>query len=576
MNSYDFHSHQNKITKVNGKAQSFLEGKKPQENLKVKASEALYAGIFNHSAESIFLVNVQGKEQFTYAAVNPAYERAAQKSQTELIGKKPEAVFPQKLARHFVERYQACLAAASVLKYDETLELRQGKRTWRTILVPIRDASGKIIQLQGSSRDITAEKQAQEQEFRHNQSQNLLTSLILRIRQSLDIDDILQTTVTEIQHTFKADRVVFMQLMGNYSLQVIHEAVIPELPIMKNVVIEAEHGKFFPWENYAHGDINACGDVYETVLPPWLEKFSHQYQIRANLVVPIVLNLQREEEAATVWGLVCVHNCYQPRRWLDWEMKLLEQLASQISIAVYQARLLEQEINNRKALARSNAELEKFAYIASHDLQEPLNTINSYGELLQRRYQGKLDAKADRFLHHIVSSSRHMQSMIKDLLVYSRMGNGQDNFKVVDCHQIIRQAIANLQQKIEETQAIISYNFLPEIMADPVQLEQLWQNLISNALKYRSANKPEIYISAFSQGSSWCFSIQDNGIGIKPEYRQRIFQIFQRLHTQEEYPGTGIGLAVCQKIVEHHGGKIWVESAEGKGSTFYFTLRENN
>ena len=169
-----------------------------------------------------------------------------------------------------------------------------------------------------------------------------------------------------------------------------------------------------------------------------------------------------------------------------------------------------------------------------------------------------------------------MQSMIKDLLVYSRMGNGQDNFKVVDCQQIIRQAIANLQQKIEETQAIISYNFLPEIMADPVQLEQLWQNLISNALKYRSANKPEIYIRAVNQGDSWCFSIQDNGIGIKPEYSQRIFQIFQRLHTQEEYPGTGIGLAVCQKIVEHHGGKIWVESAEGRGSIFYFTLRENS
>ena len=576
MNSYDFHSHQDKITKVNGKAQSFLEGNNTKEHLKVKASEALYAGIFNHSAESIFLVNVQGKEEFTYAAVNPAYERAAQKSQTELIGKKPETVFPKKIAQHFVERYQACLAAASVLKYDETLELRQGKRTWRTILVPIRNASGKIIQLQGSSRDITAEKQAQEQDFRHNQSRNLLTSLILRIRQSLDIDEILQTTVTEIQHTFKADRVVFMQLMGNYSLEVIHEAVISELPIMKNVVIEAEHGKFFPWEHYAHGDINACGDVYETPLPPWLEKFSHQYQIRANLVVPIVLNVQREEEAAMVWGLVCVHNCYQTRRWLDWEIKLLEQLASQISIAIYQARLLEQEINNRKALARSNAELEKFAYIASHDLQEPLNTIHSYGQLLHRRYQGKLDAKADRFLHHIVSSSRHMQSMIKDLLVYSRMGNGQDNFKVVDCQQIIRQAIANLQQKIEETQAIISYSFLPEIMADPVQLEQLWQNLISNALKYRSANKPEIYIRAVNQGDSWCFSIQDNGIGIKPEYSQRIFQIFQRLHTQEEYPGTGIGLAVCQKIVEHHGGKIWVESAEGRGSIFYFTLRENS
>lgn len=245
--------------------------------------------------------------------------------------------------------------------------------------------------------------------------------------------------------------------------------------------------------------------------------------------------------------------------------------------------VLQQEISNRQRaesallksnqeLARSNAELEQFAYVASHDLQAPLATIASYAQLLEKRYKDQLDSKASKFIDNIVHGCTRMQTLIDDLLEYSRVGRSRKPFQLTDCNHAVEQALANLQGAIRETQAVVTYSELPAVMGDISQLVQLFQNLVGNSIKYRHDAPPVVHITACKQEKDWLFSVSDNGIGIATQHQARIFQIFQRLHTQKEYSGTGIGLAICQKIVERHGGYIWVESKPGQGSTFYFTV----
>ncbi|MDY6964711.1 MAG: PAS domain S-box protein [Halobacteriota archaeon] len=223
-------------------------------------------------------------------------------------------------------------------------------------------------------------------------------------------------------------------------------------------------------------------------------------------------------------------------------------------------------------LERSNKELEQFAYVASHDLQEPLRMVSSYMQLLSRRYKGKLDSDADEFIHFAVDGATRMQRMINDLLTYSRVGTRGRPFEETDCEAVIGSALINLEVRVEESGAVVTHDPLPTIMADDVQFVQLLQNLISNAVKYNDKETPTVHLRAEERDGEWLFSVKDNGIGIDPEYKDQVFQIFRRLQTKEEYEGSGIGLSVCRKIVERHGGRIWLESKSGEGTTFYFTI----
>ncbi len=244
---------------------------------------------------------------------------------------------------------------------------------------------------------------------------------------------------------------------------------------------------------------------------------------------------------------------------------------------------LEREVTERKQaeerlkrtledLARSNRELEQFAYVASHDLQEPLRMVASFTQLLAKRYQGKLDADADDFIGYAVEGANRMQKLIQDLLSYSRLGTQGKEFQPTNCETVLDKALENLQAAIEETGAVITHDPLPTVMADEAQLLQLFQNLLSNAIKFHGEESPRVHVSAEEKDGNWVFSVKDNGIGMDPKYFELVFVIFQRLQARDEYPGTGIGLAITKRIVHRHGGKIWAESEPGKGSTFFFTI----
>jgi PAS domain S-box-containing protein len=223
-------------------------------------------------------------------------------------------------------------------------------------------------------------------------------------------------------------------------------------------------------------------------------------------------------------------------------------------------------------LERSNENLERFAYAASHDLSEPLRMVRGFVSLLETRYQGQLDSDADEFIRYIVDGVERMQALIRDLLAYSRVGRAELQVVAVDMGELVKRALEALTKALEETGGHVGVGALPTVQADATQLVQVVQNLVGNALKFTGAEPPVVRVSAERDDEAWRFAVADNGIGIEPEYAERVFEVFQRLHGPDDYPGTGIGLALCRIIVERHGGRIWVESAPGAGSTFLFTI----
>ncbi|MDH3584456.1 MAG: ATP-binding protein, partial [Phycisphaerae bacterium] len=232
----------------------------------------------------------------------------------------------------------------------------------------------------------------------------------------------------------------------------------------------------------------------------------------------------------------------------------------------------EQLARSNEALASSNQDLQQFAYVASHDLQEPLRMVSSYCQLLEKRYKGRLDEQADEYIHYAVDGAQRMQQLINDLLVFSRVESRAKPFQPSELRQAVEIALANLRSSVEESGADIRCGPLPRVMGDRSQLAQLFQNLIGNALKFQGEERAIVEVEAARSGREWVICVRDNGIGIPDEQRDRIFDLFRRLHARTEYPGTGIGLAVCKKVVERHQGRLWVESDVDEGSRFYFSL----
>ncbi|MBI5096658.1 MAG: hypothetical protein HZB32_03260 [Nitrospirae bacterium] len=260
-----------------------------------------------------------------------------------------------------------------------------------------------------------------------------------------------------------------------------------------------------------------------------------------------------------------------PRKEDERLIGLIATIAAQLG-TVFQRKQAEEGLKQYAAeLEKSNKELQNFAYVTSHDLQEPLRMISSYLQLIERRYKERLDEDGHQFIAYAVDGASRLQTMINGLLSYSRVRTQGKPFGPADCESILEQTLINLKVAIEESHAVITHDPLPTVTADGSQLISLFQNLIINAIKFRGDKPPAIHVSALQTDKDWVFSVRDNGIGIAPEYHERIFAIFQRLHGMD-YPGIGIGLSICRRIAERHGGRLWVESMPGTGSTFYFTI----
>lgn len=300
-------------------------------------------------------------------------------------------------------------------------------------------------------------------------------------------------------------------------------------------------------------------------LPQWSGMEALALLRRENLDVPLIVvtgNLGEEK------AVECVK-----RGATDCVLKdHLARLPTSVRRALEEKRLRKQRRQSEQELARSNAELEQFAYVASHDLQEPLRMIANYTQLLAERYRGRLDEQADKYIAYSVDGATRMQALIQDLLKFSRLGKGDIETRTTDCRAVVEQAVKNLQAAILESGAAVNWNGLPVVMGDAGQLTQVFQNLIANAIKFHGADTPMIQIDSEQREHDWVLSVSDNGIGIPSESWQDVFVIFRRLHTRTEYAGNGVGLSICKKIIERHGGKIWIEAQAKPGCHFKFTL----
>jgi signal transduction histidine kinase len=307
-------------------------------------------------------------------------------------------------------------------------------------------------------------------------------------------------------------------------------------------------------------------------LPQWEGMAAVEVLRREGVDIPVIL-------VSGALGDITAVECIK-RGATDYVLKDgLARLPEAIRRALQEKRVLrlrreaEDELARKaEELTRSNADLEQFAYIASHDLQEPLRMVAAYTQLISERYRGKLDENADKFIGYACEGALRMQTLIQDLLAFSRVGRVGVTAVAVNCESAMADVLLTLVPAIRESGATVTHSILPVVWADPSQMTQVFQNLIGNALKFRGTDPPVVCVQAEKAGQDWLFSVSDNGIGIPPESAENIFVVFQRLHTRAEYSGNGIGLAVCKKIVERNGGKIWVEATPGGGSTFKFTL----
>ncbi|RJX28646.1 MAG: hybrid sensor histidine kinase/response regulator [Desulfurivibrio sp.] len=339
---------------------------------------------------------------------------------------------------------------------------------------------------------------------------------------------------------------------------IISDYVLPRFSGLAALHILKQSGRDLPF-------IVISGNIGEDIAVGAMKAGAHDYILKGNLtrLVPAV---DRELREAVVRR--------ERRQAQEALQRSYGELEQRVRERTEELRASKRELERLVGeLERSNQELEQFAYVASHDLQEPLRVVSSFMDLLERRFQHQLDDKARLYIQYAQAGSERMSQLISDLLKFSRVRRGSWEPEPVDLHELFRQIVADCRTVIQETGAVITCEPLPVVQGEPAQLCQLLQNLLLNAVKFRRPDViPEVHISASRQDRHWLLAVRDNGIGIAPEQHQRIFVIFQRLHSREKYDGTGIGLAICQRVVDFHGGRIWVESEPGRGSTFLFNL----
>jgi PAS domain S-box-containing protein len=493
----------------------------------------------------------------TISDVNEATIRATGRSRHELIGTDFSTYFTE--PRRAKAGYETAFRTGSVTDYELELRHRDGHVTPVLYNAAVyRDRAGGIAGVFAAARDVTERKRAEEAMRRAGAYNRSL------IEASLD---------------------PLVTINPDGTISDVNEATIRATGVQRKELVGTRFSEYFM-------DPDRAKAGYETVFREGtVTDYALELRHRDGHVTPVLYNAAVfRDEAGGVAGIFAAARDVTERKRAEDALlaaynELDDRVKERTADLVEANRSLEREIAEHRAtsaalkqrsreLARSNEELQQFAYIASHDLQEPLRAISGFTELLERRYSGQLDEKADRYINFIVDGTNQMQRVIQDLLAYSRVQTKAHGFGLIDANQAVEQALRNLQVSIRDRGAVVSIDGrLPECYADGIQITQVFQNLIANALKFqRPGATPEIRISAEREGGAWRFRVADNGIGIDARHLDRIFMLFQRLHAKGEYEGTGIGLAICKRIVERHGGTIAVQSTPGAGSTFSFTI----
>ncbi|OUC15424.1 MAG: hypothetical protein B0A82_06725 [Alkalinema sp. CACIAM 70d] len=408
----------------------------------------------------------------------------------------------------------------------------------------------------------------------------LLASVLQRIRSSLELDQILTTIVEEVRAFLQADRVVVFQVFADGTSKATAESVGESWRSIFEVTFPPEAFPQSCYDSYLNGRITRICDREQAEIVDCMRGFMATFEVQAWLSIPIILGDR-------LWGLVLAHQCSEPRQWQDWEVSFMRQLARQLEIPLEQAELyrcLQVELEERKKaeaelrelterLERSNQELESFAYVSSHDLQEPLRKIQAFGDRLNSRSRHLLDDKSQDYLQRMLNAANRAQVLIDNLLTFARVTTKNQPFTAVNLREVINGVLSDLEIRIEKVSGTVEVGELPVIEADPQQMRQLFQNLLGNALKFsREGVPPVVRVTASVEQQKVKISVADNGIGFEEKYRDRIFEVFQRLHGRSDYEGTGIGLSICRKIVERHRGTIVPYSQPGAGTTFVITF----
>lgn len=492
-----------------------------QAEASLQKSYNILEAVINSSPDCIFVKDLEGR----YQLMNAPGANLFNKSVEELIGQDDSALFPPEIAANFRESDRNTITSGKAETYEECLLVNGKWRTYITSKNVYRDAFGNILGIVGFAKDLSdlydELRLRRQAEAALQASYNLLESIINATPDSIFVKNLQQR-----------------YLLSNAVRASLFNKSVPE-------VFGKDDSYLFPPELCAKiqaddSRIMASGNT---------ETFEEVFIVEGEPQTYLTTKSVYRDADGKIQGLVGFAKNITPQKQAEQQLKALN-----------------------TELVRSNQELEQFAYIASHDLREPLRKIKSYTDLLVKRYQGQLDEKADKYIAYITNGAERMQALITDLLTYSRVGKGELPKEPIDLHSVLHQTLSDLSRAIRENKAVITATPLPTVNGNPRQMGQLLQNLISNAIKYRSTQSPEIQIKAVRQDHYWTISVQDNGIGIDPQFAERIFVIFQRLHAKDEYDGTGIGLAICKKIIERHGGQIWIESKLGRGTTFFFTL----